>query len=364
MERLDTLAAAIQQDHETLMRDWKQRVRELPSAQDLDRLTLENNFRSVLDEISNGLAHYQDSQTIPSPFSSVEHGRQRFEIGFDINEVVIEYGILRQVLRECAARHALSLDGVGGAVLHQIIDEEIASAVATHSAYQAQQHEADIRERLADVVHNLKTPLSAIHTASHILEHRLPSETRQAVATMLGIVVRNCETLSVMLSKLLETLPRNKMVLPSELTNSDIDLHLLTAEVVDDFYLIAQNTGVPVLNEVPSDIRLSADPLLLKQVLHNLLSNAVKYTHHGQISISATTTQQEVRFWVKDTGSGIAPQKLPHIFERGEGDPLRPESSGLGLDIVKKIVDAHRGNIEVQTELGQGSTFTIVLPLS
>jgi signal transduction histidine kinase len=363
MERLDVLASIIQQDHDVILNDWKNRVRQLPSAQGLDRLTLEDNFRSVLDEISNSLCQYRDSGSIPSAFSSIEHGRQRFEVGFDINEVAIEYSMLRQSLRECAARHGVSVDGVAGAVLHQLIDEEIAAAIAAHSRYQAARHEADIQERLADVVHNLKTPLSAIHTASHILEHRLSPESRQAVSTMLSIILRNCEHLNLMLTKLLEDTPRNETVLPSALnTRGGVDLHLLVADVIDDLYSLTEKTGVPILNEVPPDVHLKGDPLLLKQVLQNLLSNAVKYTNHGQILVGGSQDSNEVRFWVKDTGTGIAEDRLPHIFNRGEGDPFRQGSSGLGLAIVKKIVDAHQGRIRVESQAGEGSVFTVSLP--
>jgi signal transduction histidine kinase len=179
---------------------------------------------------------------------------------------------------------------------------------------------------------------------------------------MLQIILRNCENLNVMLSKLLETTPRNEAVLPSKFSPTGVDLHVLVADVIDDLYSITQKTGVPILNEVPPDVHLNADPLLLKQVLQNLLSNAVKYTETGQIVVGGTVTRQEVRFWVKDTGTGIAPAKMPNILARGEGDPLRPESSGLGLDIVMKIVGAHQGDVRIESELGKGSVFTVTLP--
>src|SRR5207302_137382 len=115
---------------------------------------------------------------------------QRFNIGVDITQVVIEYSMLRHALRDCAARHNISLDGLAGYVLHQVIDEAITSAVATYATAQAAHHEARVQDRIAMVVHDLKTPLSAIHTASHLLEGRLSPESRKSVSTMLGVILR------------------------------------------------------------------------------------------------------------------------------------------------------------------------------
>ena len=159
MERLDTLAAFIQDDHENILREWRKRVRSLPRLRALDRLTLEDGFRSFLDEITNALVCFQDTGELPKEDQSaaIEHGQQRVEIGIDITQVVIEYGMLRHALRDCAARHNISLDGVAGYVLHQIIDDAITSAVATYVTAQTAQHEARVQERLSVVVHDLKT---------------------------------------------------------------------------------------------------------------------------------------------------------------------------------------------------------------
>src|SRR5436190_2328701 len=106
--------------------------------------------------------------------------------------------MLRHALRDCAARHNISLDGLAGYVLHQVIDEAITSAVAAYATAQAARHEARVQERLSLVVHDLKTPVSSIHTASRLLEGRLSSESKKSVSTMLGVIIRNCENLNNM----------------------------------------------------------------------------------------------------------------------------------------------------------------------
>lgn len=104
------------------MEEWKKRVRQFANAKTLDKLTLENNFRSVLDDISNALVSYHDTSSIPASSASTEHGTQRLDIGFDIHQLILEYKMLRHALQDCAERHGVSLDGIAGHVLHEIID--------------------------------------------------------------------------------------------------------------------------------------------------------------------------------------------------------------------------------------------------
>ncbi len=364
MERLDSFAAVIQEDHENILADWRKRVRSLPRSRSLDRLTLEDGFRSFLDEITNALLYFHDTGELRKDENSaaVEHGRQRFDIGVDITQLVIEYGMLRHALQACAARHNISLDGMAGHVLHEIIDDAITSAVATYVTAQTAQHEARVQERVAMVVHDLKTPLSSIHSASHLLEGRLSPESKKSVSTMLGVIIRNCDSLNSMLMKLLESASRNEIALHAGLNSGDVHLCSLVADVIESIRPLAQRASLTVVNDVPDGQRVNADPFLLKQALQNLLSNALKYTEKGRIVVGAAEAAHRVSVWVEDTGVGMPPDKIAKLFMSGERDPARPESSGMGLSIVKKIVDAHNGDIHVESEVGKGSTFTLTLP--
>ena len=109
------------------------------------------------------------------------------------------------------------------------------------------------------------------------------------------------------------------------------------------------------------------DPERMIQVLGNLVTNALRYTPSGgQIALSARRQGGAVALAVQDTGAGIAPEALPHVFDRFyRGDPARSQQdgeSGLGLAIAKSITEAHGGKIEVESELGRGTTFTVLLP--
>jgi signal transduction histidine kinase len=103
---------------------------------------------------------------------------------------------------------------------------------------------------------------------------------------------------------------------------------------------------------------------LLTQLIQNLLSNALKFTRKGTVTFGAETTPTgAVACWVKDTGTGIAPDRIKSIFDRFETD-ANPDvrGIGLGLSIVKEIVDLHNGEINVQSRIGEGSTFTFIVP--
>jgi len=110
---------------------------------------------------------------------------------------------------------------------------------------------------------------------------------------------------------------------------------------------------------------VTGDEGKLRQVLINLLGNAVKFTSTGRIALRARWREGIAEFEVADTGHGIAPDELPRIFDRlFRGDRSRAERGlGLGLSLVKAIVEAHGGSVEVESEIGRGSTFIVSLPL-
>ena len=122
--------------------------------------------------------------------------------------------------------------------------------------------------------------------------------------------------------------------------------------------------------QVPQPVTLVGDEARLIQVILNLLDNAIRYTHPGgQVCLSLQATGTAAHLVVRDTGIGIAPEHLPHIFERFyRADPSRRRTggsgTGLGLAIVEWIVRRHGGSIGVRSQVGQGSCFTITLPLA
>jgi signal transduction histidine kinase len=150
------------------------------------------------------------------------------------------------------------------------------------------------------------------------------------------------------------------------LTLADVPLHSLVAEVAGVYEDVAEDKSITIGTSVEPGLTVRADRDRLRQVLANLLDNAVKYTPAGgRVDLRALGEGDAVKIIVADTGPGIAPHDLPRIWERlYRGDQSRTERGlGLGLSLVRAIVTAHNGTVEVQSEAGKGSVFTVRLPI-
>jgi len=131
--------------------------------------------------------------------------------------------------------------------------------------------------------------------------------------------------------------------------------------------LLAAEGGITLEVQAPGPVTILGDEARLIQVVMNLVENAVRYTNPGgHVTVTVEGRQGQACLSVRDTGIGIAPEHLPHIFERFyRADPSRQRSgSGLGLSIVEWVVRAHGGTVSVKSQVGQGSCFTMTLPLA
>jgi signal transduction histidine kinase len=153
------------------------------------------------------------------------------------------------------------------------------------------------------------------------------------------------------------------------LTLAPMDLNAMIHEVASFLEAGAAKRGI-TLDLPPQDqpVNIVADARLLDHVVSNLLNNALKYNvDDGLIEVRIDQREDEVQVDVRDTGVGIAPEEIPHVFERfyranNQDETMRKSGSGLGLAISRAIVEMHGGRIWVVSELGQGSTFSFVLP--
>jgi signal transduction histidine kinase len=148
-----------------------------------------------------------------------------------------------------------------------------------------------------------------------------------------------------------------------QVARSELDLWPLVQALVWDLHALVENAPVEIINSVPENCVVDADPILLTQVFQNLLSNAIKYTTQGRITVGAEQIgSNQIRCWVQDTGAGIPAGRLSKVFEKFETDPKKKGGFGLGLAIVKQVIEAHEAQVFVESEVGRGSTFSFVLP--
>jgi heavy metal sensor kinase len=211
----------------------------------------------------------------------------------------------------------------------------------------------------SDASHELRTPLTAMRTILNFMREgdRSPQEYRQA----LDDLAEETDRLQVLVENLLQ-LARGEKGL--KLQKEEIDLSLLVGDVADSLRPLADSKNLTLTCNLPSSLMISGDTDQLIRVLVNLLDNAIKYTEQGTITLSAHENQEHAILEVADTGIGISREHLPHIFKRlYTVDPARSSGgTGLGLSITRQIVQAHGGRIEVQSEVGNGTTFTVYLP--
>jgi signal transduction histidine kinase len=216
---------------------------------------------------------------------------------------------------------------------------------------------------VSEMVHELRTPLSALTAAAHLLRRPdLPSDQRHKLSeTVYGEVVRLNDMATDFLELARLESGRGKFV------REPVHLGGLVRECLEIVRPQADAEGVTL--EAGTDPPLTpvqGDRNRMKQVLLNLLTNAVKYNRRGGlVRIDLASEGSEVIIAVTDTGRGIPPESIPHIFERFYRVPEREGSvggTGLGLVITKRIIEGLQGSISVKSEAGQGSTFYVRLP--
>ncbi|HSU89330.1 MAG TPA: sensor histidine kinase [Terriglobia bacterium] len=361
-------AGIIQQHRDELLKGWRDRVRLLPAARNLDTPTLNDHIPHLFDEltqdlVAGGTESLLDLQLHDSPKI---HGGLRLRAGFDIVEVVAEYNILRELLSNLAEEQNIDISGESNRILNRVVDRAVALAVDSFAKEKALEIQQRREEHLSFLIHDLKTPLSAIHAAGRILETSLAEEARTGRAgTMIDIVKRNAQRLNALITSASQEQYNLAASTAEEIkvAHSEFDLWPLVQGMIWDLRALVENVPVQIVNAVPENCIVYADPVLITQVFQNLLSNAIKYTSAGEITVGADSIEvNKLRCWVRDTGAGIPAERQAKIFEKFETDPTRTGGMGLGLPIVKQIVEAHGGQIFVESEVGRGSTFSFTLP--
>ena len=219
-------------------------------------------------------------------------------------------------------------------------------------------------EFLAMLAHELRTPLAAIHGAVRVarrpgLEARIP-EALEAIERQQGNLARLIGDLADV-----SRVAQGKLLLKRELVDV-AGLLDRAAEAVRP--LVEQKFHELVVEQAGVALRVDADPMRLEQVITNLLTNAAKYTEpEGMITLSARQQGGDVVIAVRDTGGGISPELLPRVFDlfmqADRSIALSQGGLGLGLTLVKRLVEAHGGDVAAASELGRGSEFTVRLPL-
>ncbi|HEY6463760.1 MAG TPA: response regulator [Polyangiaceae bacterium] len=404
------LAELIEANKERLLDNWAARVRRdpaVPSAVPLSTLALHDHFPALLDRIVATLRTCPPADdgavedgaealgaTVGDAAEAHDHVRDRVQAHYEVPEVLRELSHLRIAILDACEASGVELDGESTTLLHAAFDhlmihaaDELARLALTArrraealAAERAELYEKEKRGRealedahrakdqfLAVISHELRTPLHAISGWSQMLAQNEddPAVRARAVAS----IRRNAQAQGHLIDSVLDItrLTGGRVTMARE----PIDLAQLLRNTVDSFTPMLEEkklTLKAVLPEIAPVVL--GDEQRVRQVFTNLLGNATKFTPAGgTVRVSLESNGSTVRAEVSDTGSGIEPSFLPHVFE-----PFRQEDPGwaraqgglgLGLAITKALVELHGGTIEVRSEgHGQGTTVSVTLPVA
>ncbi len=216
---------------------------------------------------------------------------------------------------------------------------------------------------MAIVSHDLRNPLHTIEMASTYLDLALSEYAADSpVRRQLGIVRRSAQRANRLIADLLDAGRMDAGTFSvSAIATSTTQLLRDAEEMLGP---LASEAGVSLVVDAGAAEEIKADAPRVLQVFSNLGSNAIRFTRRGgTLTLSAHAADGVIRFSVADTGVGVAPSKLPSVFERNWQDPLTAtQGAGLGLWISRGIVEAHGGRIEIASELDRGTTVTFTLP--
>lgn len=218
------------------------------------------------------------------------------------------------------------------------------------------------KQFIADASHELRTPITSIKGMSEILlrEGFDDLETQKEFIQQIDVETKRLE--QIVDDLLLQSrLKQNKVHLEKSMFN----LRQFFDGIIFERRQILHEEHIDVELDCPSDLMIRADHFRMSQVVLNLLNNAINYSKDGKIKITCKADVDTIKIEFKDSGAGIPADVLPHVFERffkGNSDRARNNNgSGLGLAISKSIIEAHGGTIDVTSEVGVGTTFTITM---
>lgn len=361
------IGAELEAHADLITDEWSERISdEAEVSTTHHREELRNRLPSFVRAMGAALKNPAASSTGPHRLLAVEHGEQRWEIGWKLSDVVSDYQHLRIVILEL-----LDQKMERGLSLHEAIavgyflDDAIQAATVTFAEHQGTQlrlaHER-LTEFLSVLGHELRNPLSSVAAALQLIEMKVG----KVVPEAFDVIDHQLPNITRLLGDMLDV---------SRITRQQIRLNLTPTRLWPVVERAIQTTRSQVVHRSHSltiqspaeELVVKADNARLEQVITNLLTNAAKYTDPGgSIFVTAERREECACIRVRDTGHGIESSVLPHIFDLFVQSPENTgRGLGIGLAIARMIVDQHNGRLEAFSKgVGEGTEFLVTLPLA
>jgi signal transduction histidine kinase/DNA-binding response OmpR family regulator len=294
-----------------------------------------------------------------------EYERALEQISESLSEVATLHRDTERQQRELLHRHQELVR------LHRELEESYRAVVALHAEIgekdDSLRRAGEVKARLvANVSHEFRTPLNSILSLTKLLLSRIDGDINAEQETQLRFIKQSSEALYALVNDLLDLskTEAGKIVLrPQKFTLQSLlaSLRGMMKPLSDD------NQSIELVVEEPSElVEFETDEGKVAQILRNLLSNAIKFTERGEVRVSAEATDEDVIFKVQDSGIGISFEDQARIFEEfyqiDNSIQRRVKGTGLGLPIARQLAERLGGSLEVSSELGLGSTFTLKVP--
>lgn len=353
-------------------------------ARNLSELTIQEQIQAeqlstVIENSESGLVLIDEKgyiHVVNRKFISMFGRTPQDYIGYLYYDVLgneqIHHTVQETFLYEKHVKHLFSIKEGGERVYLEIVGAPIfnernmlkGAVLVIYDITEFKNVEVMRKDFVANVSHELKTPITSIRGFAETLLDGA-AEDPEARSQFLNIIFDESKRIQLLIDDLLILSKLEKD--ESTINVSTVHVELMLDEILPLVQQHADQKQIEVQVDAEEELKFEADEDKMKQILLNLLTNAISYTpEKGLVSVKIKEFEDKVCFIVKDTGIGIGKEALPRIFERFyrvDKDRSRDTGgTGLGLAIVKHIVEVHKGEIEVESELGKGTTFAVYIP--
>lgn len=299
---------------------------------------LNHTWKSINTALSNLLAHIEAKRL------AGELNQKNAELMFKSEEMSSQAKLLEEQSRELQAQNL-------------VLEEQ---------RNQVEQANRLKSEFLSNMSHELRTPLNSILSLTRVLIMQAKEKLSAEEMNFLNVIDRNGKSLLNLINDILDL---------SKIEAGRVDVRLnrfsvasLIDLIIESLEHLAREKGIKLIQIIPEPLPdIETDEDMMRHVLQNIVGNAIKFTQEGSVTVSAYNDDNNILIEVADTGIGISTKDLPHIFDefwQADGSHSRKyEGTGLGLSISYKILANLKGRIEVESEIGKGSTFRIILPV-
>jgi signal transduction histidine kinase len=342
-------------------RQWLEQITRTVQREDVSATELRNSMPEYLTRLAEGLRRADTAQACgTSAWQNVarEHADTRLRLGFDIDQLVEEFIVLRQVIFRVLVEEGVLSDLDEGSSVADLIEGAIAAAVKSYVESRDFELRKQSAEHVGFVTHELRNPLTTAMLGATQLRRTLQLTPEQA--RMFDIVERNQRRLAELIEGVLMVERDTHALRPKA---ERITLSKVIDETVASARVTAESKGLHLEAHFDPKLVVQVDPKLTTSAIENVVLNAVKYTDEGDVSVDVEELPSEVVVHVRDSCPGLSREELETIFEPfRRGSHGGKAGTGLGLAIARRAVESQGGTIHAESGQGRGCHFWLTLP--